>query len=97
MKVIAKAIMPNGTNIQIENWNENYDFIPPCSTLATYPISRASHKGSFSPRANETYRFAFDFKSSEEAKQAFENLKNGTKLLADYIQCLDKKEYADCI
>ncbi len=35
MKVLEKGIMLDGTVIQIEEWNENYSFMPYGSTLAT--------------------------------------------------------------
>lgn len=62
MKVLQKGIMPNGTVIQIEEWNENYSFMPYGGTIASYPKSKVSHEGSFAPKGNETYRFQFDFK-----------------------------------
>jgi hypothetical protein len=98
MKVIERATMPNGTAIQIENWNEDYpNVFASCSTLAAYPISKASHKGSFSPKHNQKFRAQFDFTSYDEAKQALDSLVSGKNLLADYASHLDSQEYADCI
>lgn len=97
MEVIKNATMSNGTNIQIEDWHSNYDFMPEASTLAAYTKSKASHNGSFSPKANEDYRFQFDFKSCEDAMQAFDNLLNGKKELKDYIPYMYKREYQDCL
>lgn len=97
MKVLLKGVMPNGTPIQIEEWHENYDFMPYGRTLASYPKSKASHDGSFSPSKNQTYRFAFDFASHEEAKEAFASLMNGSKQLADFKGKMYFPEYADCL
>jgi len=89
--------MPNDTPIQIEEWNENYSFMPYGSTLASYPKSKVSHEGSFSPKGNVTCRFSFDFESEEKAKKAFNDLLLGTKELADFKENLSRKEYSDCI
>ncbi len=97
MKIIVKGTMPNGTAVQIEEWNENYNFMPYGSTLASYLKSKTSHEGSYSPKANREYRFEFDFNSNLEAKKAFDELTAGTKQLTDYIANLSRKEYADCI
>lgn len=97
MKVLETSIMPNGTDIQIEEWNETYDFVPFASNLVAYPISKASHSGTWSPKGNEKFRCSFQFKSSNEAKTAYENLKTGKKQLVDYLENLENKKYSDCI
>lgn len=97
MKVLEKGTMPNGTAIQIEEWHENYSFYPYGSTLASYPKSKMSHEGAFSPKGNQPYRFHFNFNSKQEAKEAFENLKNGITELKDYIDYMHDPKYADCL
>jgi len=97
MKVLEKGIMPDGTNIQIEEWHENYSFMPYGSTLASYPKSKVSHEGAFAPKGNEKYRFSFNFKSYDEAQQAFINLTNGIKTLSDFKSNIYNPKYADCI
>jgi hypothetical protein len=97
MKVLEKGTMPDGTAIQIEEWNETYSFMPFGNVLASYPKSKVSHEGGFAPKGNETYRFSFDFKSNDEAKKAFEELELGTKVLADYKELISIPKYADCI
>lgn len=97
MKVLRKEVMPNGTAIQIEEWNENYEFMPYGSTIASYPKSKVSHEGSFAPKGNETYRFSFKFKSAEEAKEAFDSLMLGAKVLSDFKDKMDIPKYSDCI
>jgi hypothetical protein len=97
MKVLKTGIMPNGTHIQIEEWNENYSFMPYGSTIASYPKSKMSHDGAFSPKGNQVYRFDFNFESEQETKCIFDSLLNGEKGLADIKTNLNRKEYADCI
>lgn len=97
MKVLKTGTMPNGTPIQIEEWNENYSFLPYGATIASYPKSKSSHNGDFSPKGNVTYRFSFNFTNNEESEQAFNNLLSGNKELADYKEHMEFKKYADCI
>ncbi len=97
MKVLKRGTMPDGTKIQIEEWKENYSFMPYGSTIASYPVSKMSHEGQYSPKGNSVYRFQFDFKSNEETEQAYNSLTNGNKCLLDYKENLYTKEYADCI
>ena len=74
MKVLQRGQMPDGTEIQIEEWSENYSFYTYGSMLAAYPKNRYGEK----VRANKT------FESAEEAGKAFNALKNGDKTLADF-------------
>lgn len=97
MKVLQKGTTPTWTPIQIEDWNENYSFMPYGSTLGCYPKSKASHDGAFAPKEDKVYRFSFDFKSEGEAKKAFDDLVSGTKVLSDFIENLSDKKYTNCI
>jgi hypothetical protein len=97
MKVLEKGIMPNGTSIQIEEWHEDYTFMPYGSTIASYPKSKTSHEGSFAPKGNEVYRFSLKIKSEVETKKAFNDLLSGNKVLSDFKENLSKKDYLDCI
>lgn len=51
MKVLKTGKSAGGVDIQIEEWRENYSFMPYGSTLAFYPESKATHKGQFAPKA----------------------------------------------
>lgn len=96
MNVLTRGIMKNGTKIQIEDWSKDYPNRP--FTLATYPLSKKSFKGQFSPKEDETWRFQFSFKSLEEVKDAFNELLNGNKELLDYKDMFSsKKEFLSCI
>lgn len=97
MKILQEGTMPDGTHIQIEEWNENYSFMPYGSTIASYPKAKVSHPGSFSPKGNEIYRFQFDFASQEEAFNAFSDLLTGNKVLSDFKSKMYNPKYADCI
>lgn len=74
MKVLQRGQMPDGTEIQIEEWSENYSFYAYGSMVAAYPKNRYGEK----VRANKT------FESAEEAEKAFSALKKGDKALADF-------------
>ena len=74
MKVLQRGQMPDGTEIQIEEWSENYSFYAYGSMVAAYPKNRYGEK----IRANKT------FESAEESEKAFNALKNGDKTLADF-------------
>lgn len=97
MKIIKKGTMPDETSIQIEDWSENYSFHNYADTLASYPISKATHSGTYAPKAGESYRFSFRFGSFEEAEQAFNDLLKGDKDLSDFKHLMNRLEYRNCI
>jgi len=97
MQVIKKGIAKDNFKIQVEEWNENYNFIPHSSTLAIYKLSKSSHKGQFAPKGGEIYRFQFDFKTEEEANAAFNDLVSGNKNITEFISNLNDPSYKDCI
>ena len=69
MRVIRKAIMKDGTHIQIEDWSENYSFVKFADTIAAYPTVRG-----------ERLRAEKRFDSAEATSKAFEKLLNGASL-----------------
>ena len=97
MKILKTGTMKDGTDIQIEEWNEDYSFMPYGNTLATYPKSKVSQEGPYAPKANERYRFDFEFNSHEEAETAYNELIEGTKTLSDFKNQLRNMKYQDCI
>lgn len=98
MKVLENSKLPNETEIQIEDWNEDYDFIPYASTIGCYAISKFTRGGVFGPREGKFSRFQFDFESQEEAKMAFDDLVSGKKTLSDFKENMDERsKYGDCI
>lgn len=74
MKVLQMGQMPDGTEIQIEEWSETYLFYVYGSLVAAYPKNRYGEK----VRASKI------FVTAEEAAKAFNALKNGDKTLADF-------------
>ena len=97
MQVIKEGKMPNGTEIQIEDWSENYNSMPPSSTIVAYAVSKTTKEGAFSPKAGEVYRFSFNFDNENDAAEAFVALVNGRKDLADYRHIIAHCKYADCL
>ena len=90
MQIIDKAVMPDGTQIQLEDWySENTEKYPDLHeyTIGAYPI--AKNTGRFSwIRKGEMFRL--DISRNEYVKYTndmvfadYEALKNGTKTLAD--------------
>lgn len=74
MKVLQRGQMPDGTEVQIEEWSENYLFYVYGGLVAAYPKNRYGEK----VRASKI------FVSAEEAAKTFNALKNGDKTLADF-------------
>ena len=97
MKILKTGTMKDGTHIQIEEWQENYSFMPYSATIASYPISKYTYEGSFAPKAGERVRFAFNFFSQEETERIFNELIEGKKTLSDIIDYMDNPKYKKCI
>lgn len=98
MKILEKGIIPDGTKIQIEEWNEDYSFMSYGSTIGAYPTSQVNCGGTWSPKRGETFRFQLDFNSNNEAKKAYMELLNGNKTLKDYRnEFTGHEEYLECI
>lgn len=76
MKILQRGQMPDGTEIQIEDWSENYLVYPYGSVLfvAAYPKNRYG----------EEFRARKIFESAKEAVKAFIALKTGDKTLTDF-------------
>lgn len=74
MKLLQSGQMPDGTEIQIEDWSENYSFFTYGSFLAAYPKNRYGKES----------RVKKIFGNAEEAVKAFNALKTGDKTLADF-------------
>ena len=95
--IVEKDLLQDGTKVQIEDWSTEYSFMKYGTTLASYPKSKANHKGEFAPKLDKSFRCAFDFNSHEEAKNAYDELLSGNKTLSDYKKFLQSKEYQNCI
>ena len=97
MEVLEVSSMPCGTKLQIEDWSNDYDFLPRGSTLAAYPLSKVDLDGQFAPKRNKEFRVSFNFDSELEAKQAFNDLSAGSKQLVDFKGCINNPKKIECI
>lgn len=97
MQVIKRAVMPDGTKIQIEDWHDNYSFIARRGTVAAYPVSKATIPGSFEPSAGVKFRVSFDFDHESDAEQAFNKLVSGEAQLRDFIERMNNPKHAPCL
>lgn len=86
LDILKVDYMKDGTKIQVEDWSNDYDFMPVNGTLAAYPVSKANGEGQFAPRVGKTFRMSFNFDSEIDTKQSFDELLNGSKSLS----CLRK-------
>lgn len=86
MKTIERATIPDGTEIQLEDWSE--DFPGVCGlTIGAYPIAKNTGKYGWI-RSGESFRIhisqnKYTGYSNDDVRADFEALKNGTKALED--------------
>lgn len=91
MKVEKRAVMADGTYLQIEDWTM-VEHIK--SMIVTcYPEAKRSiyHKerpyDTPYPKREKIFRVSFIFPTREEAERAFQNLVDGNYTLFDYVEC----------
>lgn len=90
MKVIERAVMPNGTEIQLEDWSEdNTKEYPDLHGLeiGAYPIAKNTTKYRW-VESGEKFRLHIPMNqyrgySNDDVKADFEALKSGEKSLED--------------
>lgn len=90
MKVIERATMPNGTEIQLEDWGDkNTKEYPDLYglTIGAYPIAKNTDEYRWIESGNK-FRLQIPMNqyrrySNDDVKSDFEALKNGEKLLED--------------
>lgn len=90
MKVIEYATMPDGTEIQLEDWSDkNAEKFPELYGLmiGAYPIAKNTGKYGWI-RSGESFRIhisqnKYTGYSNDNVRKDFEALKNGTKVLED--------------
>lgn len=83
MHVLERAKTPEGIDIQIEDWSEDYSF---CNILsiAAYPKAKNTPKYRWI-EGGKTFRLGITrFFNNEEVYQAFHDLVNGTKQLTEF-------------
>ena len=81
-KILEKAVMPDGTHIQIEDWSEVYPETYAVPMIAAYPKSK---RDATWWRRGESFRLQLDreFKSLTEVQETFERLRYGVLSLED--------------
>ena len=81
-KILEKAVMPDGTKIQIEDWTEVYPNIITLPMIAAYPKSKVDATWW---RRGETFRLQLDrnFASATEVEETFQRLQYGVVSLED--------------
>lgn len=78
MVILAKARMPDGTKIQLEDWAEDFNY--PSFTVGTYPIARNTSKWAW-VKKGENFRLSLEFfKDKGKAEQVFQELQDGKPL-----------------
>lgn len=90
MKVVERAVMPNGTEIQLEDWRDhNMKEYPDLYglTIGAYPIARNTTKYRWI-ESGQKFRVGISMNqyngySNEDVKADFEALKSGKKSLED--------------
>ena len=94
MNIVIRGIMPDGTSIQIEDWTCEF---PNHYVTAAYPISKVTLPGAFSPSEGQRFRYGINFESLYDASECAGSLMSGKKKLADYGDCLERREYIKCV
>ncbi|MBU8576470.1 hypothetical protein ACQKEX_15125 [Bacillus pumilus] len=97
MKILEKGLTYDGTNLQVEDWSEDYSFHSYGDTLGVYPRAKVSLSGEFSPKEGRTFRLALDFNDNVEAVKAFHSLRDGKTKLIDYVENIRDKKLIACI
>lgn len=95
MEIIKKAVMPDGTRIQLEDWRANYPNIDKNYTIGAYPICQ--NAVGYWIQSGEEFRLDISrFNADDDVKQIFEDLTSGKITLADlrnYFWYTYKDEY----
>lgn len=86
MKVLERAKTPEGIDIQIEDWRNDYSCINTLN-IATYPIAKRSSEYRWITDG-KPFRLDIsrDFNNDEEVYQAFKDLISGNKIIADFSE-----------
>lgn len=90
MEIIERAVMPNGTEIQLEDWSSQNTLEYPNLyglTIGAYPIAKNTGRGRW-VESGERFRLTISYNnhsgySNDDVKADFTALKNGKKHLED--------------
>lgn len=81
----ATGKMPDGTAIQLENWEDTYPELPDLWwAIGAYPVAKHGSGRLFGPRKGEIFRLTISFASDAEAVDAMQKLINGEAELLTY-------------
>ena len=80
-KIIEKGVMPDGTEIQIEDWSEVYPGTYYAWMIGAYPIAKHSSDRPFGPRKGKIFRCGLEFSTEGEARCVYNRLMNGGRLM----------------
>ena len=81
----AKTRMPDGTAIQLENWeNEFITMSHLWWAVGAYPRSKHESGRLFGPRRGQEFRLTISFGTEAEAMECMNNLECGNSELLDY-------------
>ncbi len=87
MKIIKKSKMPNGTDIQMEDWKNDYAHIKTL-IIGTYPKAKNTSVSGLIER-NKTFRLELsNFENDKQVENIFDQLEKGTislEELSDYF------------
>ena len=99
MKVLERAAMPDGTEIQMEDWHADYPTVfAHNASIGAYPKSKVNFKTTWFPKRGQNFRASFNFKTESDARQAYNDLINGNKTLVDFVELMwDRSRYRAAI
>lgn len=82
MTILERTKMPDGTEIQLENWKEDYPHIFSTLSIGAYPIAK---RGRYWIKEGEPYRLDLirDFTSDDIVRETFNCLELGTLTLEE--------------
>ena len=81
----ATAKMPDNTEIQLENWEDEFPSSPSLWwAVGAYPQAKHHSGRLFGPRRGGIFRLTISFDTDAEAVEAFEKLNRGESQLLDY-------------
>lgn len=100
MKILEKALTPDGTKIQIEDWREDYSCFSTLS-IGAYPIMKRLPQSQklYWHKPGEKVRISIDrgFNNDQEVINAFEDLKTGKKSIKDFSNHFWDLWTAECL
>ena len=97
MQILKKRITPDKTKIQLENWNDDYNFMEYGCSIGAYPISKMSGNSQFDPERGQPFRLHYEFETHMEAMSIFNKLVTGDKTLKDIERYLWQDKYKSFI